>query len=158
MESNLDEEYTLVNKKHDSLEIQKTNLKGYFSSENSIQIKQYIGLNTDNPEGTQNFTLIKQSHLDRTRLKLYFMLYRIGNRHYININNTHVVEIKKFLMIKKMSIEMTECVAMVNSTLGEIIIDRCDMDMINKCIQITEKYLENNKTNTLVEYLEYMLS
>lgn len=148
------EEYTVINKRNNSLEIQKTNLNG----KSGIQIKQYIGLNTDNEHGTQNFTLIKHSAIDNTRLRLYFMLYRIGSRHYININNTHVVEIRKFLMIKKMSIEMTECVAIVNSALGEIVIDNCDMDMIHKCIQITEKYLENNKSNPLIEYIEYMMS
>lgn len=148
------EEYTLINKRNNSLEIQKTNING----KSGIQIKQYIGLNTDNEHGTQNFTLIKHSAIDNSRLRLYFMLYRIGSRHYININNTHVVEIRKFLMIKKMSIEMTECVAIVNSALGEIVIDHCDMDMIHKCIQITEKYMENNKSNPLIEYIEYMLS
>lgn len=156
-----DDKFTIVNKKQDTLELyeddsgesQTTN--GYFKNDNSkVYIKQYIGLNTNNKSGTQNFTLSKRT--DTKNFKLHFMLYKIHTRHYININNSHVIEIDKFLFIKRME-EYDGAVCMDNSLLGEIIIEKCDLDLINKCISIVEKYQSEHKRG-FFDYLEYLFA
>lgn len=148
-----DATFIIINKKHSSFEL-IGNSNGAFDI-NKVYTKEYIGVNTENRTGTQNYTLFK--FIDsKHKMKLHFMLYKIQSRHYININNQHLLELDKFLLIKSI-ISHSDTVCMVNSHIGELVIENCDLDLVNKCISIVEKYRQDNP-KTLFDYIEYLFS
>jgi hypothetical protein len=147
----MDSGFTIITKYKGNIEITDDTPK----SKNEVYIKEWIGLNSEHKTGTNSYTLYKYID-DNIKLKLNFMLYKIQKRHYINVNNTYLSELDKFLMIKNI-VSMSTTVYINNSQMGEVILENCDMDLINKCIGIIQVYQTNNP-RTFMDYIDFIFS
>jgi hypothetical protein len=146
--------FTIINNNNGVLETCDNYNKS--TEKNGLYIKQYIGINTNDKKGTLNYKMSMYG-IDSIILKLYITLYKIGKTSFININNVHVMEIKKFLMINKM-VQSNDCVMMKNINWGEIVIENCNIVMINKCIKLSEQYFNDNNKMTFMDYIEYIIT
>lgn len=147
----MDTEFTIVTKRQGNLEISDDGPK----SKNKVYIKEWVGINSEHKKGTHGYTLYKYLD-DGLKLKLHFMLYKIQTRHYINLNNTYLSELDKFLLINNI-VSFSDTVCIKNSQMGEIVLERCDMDLVNKCINIIQMY-QNNNPKTFMDYIDFLFS
>ena len=144
------DDFTIISKKGDNYELANCE-----DTLNKVYIKEYIGINSENSTGTQNYVIYK--YITPTeKLKLFFVLYKIQTRQYIYINNTHMMECSRFLQIENI-LSHSNAIIMKNVTVKEeIIIEKCDMDMIKKCINIVQEYKNRVPSKTFLDYLEYL--
>jgi hypothetical protein len=147
----INSDFTIVTKRQGNLEISDD----VPILKNKIYIKEWVGINSENKTGTHGYTLYKYTD-DNEKYKLHFMLYKIQKRHYININNTYISELDKFLMINNI-VCLTSTVCINNAQMGEIVLEGCDLDLVNKCLSIIQAYQENNP-KTFMDYIDFIFS
>lgn len=115
----------------------------------TLIIKQYTGINSDN-------FVIKKANGN----VLNFSFFKLNGIFYININNEHILDYKKFTKIQLIScIEegFTESVKINNLFFGEIIIKNCDTEIFMKALDIMNKYY-SNKTSLLSEIIYFLVN
>ena len=96
-----------------------------------ILIKHFIGTNTD------NFILKKSSGS-----QFKFSIFKINNIYYININDYHIIDYKKFTKIEQIIEEYGE-IKVRNKEFGEIVIPNCELDLFKKGLDIMDHFIKS---------------
>lgn len=110
-----------------------------------ILIKHFVGINTD------NFVLKKA---DGTEFK--FSFFKINGIYYINVNNYHIIDYKKFTNIQQIFKENGN-IKIKGKHFGEIEIKNCDLDLIKKGLGIMDEFIRTRTSfwKDLVNYIIY---
>lgn len=111
--------------------------------DDNIIVKQYTGVNTE------NFIIEKKNNK-----KIDFAFFKLNGIYYININNQHIIDYKKFINIQQISNEQ-DSVIIKNNSIGELIIPNCDLDIIHKSLSIMSNYMK--KKSYWFSELYYMI-
>lgn len=114
-------------------------------SDGDLIVKQYSGINTN----TENFIVEKKDGK-----KLDFAFFKINGLYYININNQHIIDYKKFINIQYITTD-DEHLKIKNNSIGEISIPNCDLDIIQKALSIMNNHMK--KKNTWYSDILYMI-
>ena len=138
----MEESYLLV--------CQKQNKKGDDTTEfkecdGKLIIKQFKGLNTDN-------FIIKKSN----EKKIQFSFFKINSIYYVNINNIHIIDYKRFISIQSMS-NIDNSVKIKNTYIGDFSIEDCDVEILTKALSVMNNFMKNKK-NTYKDFLDMILS
>lgn len=94
-----------------------------------ILIKHYYGSNCE------NYLLITE------RKRLLFSIFRLNNIHYINLNGEHIIEYNKFTNINYVRND-GNCVIINNAFVGDIILNMCDISLVEKALTILDKEMK----------------
>jgi hypothetical protein len=103
--------------------------------EGHLIIKHFTGINTDN-------FIIKK--LDGK--KLCFSFFKVNGVHYININGEHIIDYKRFTSIQFITKLTDNSVKIINTFIGELIIENCDTEMFQKALSIMSKHMKNKSS------------
>ena len=98
-------------------------------------IKQSYGINST------NFTIKKSN----SNLKLHFSFFKINGIHYINIDNTHIIDYKKFIKIQQISKIDEKSIKIRNLYIGEIVLEHCDVEIFSKALNIMNTFMKSKK-------------
>ena len=118
-----------------------------FDHENQILITQKNSQNTD------SFHL-KKKNIES--IYIDFSFFKINNVYYININNSYIIDYKKFLNIQKISQFDKNSLKIINTYIGEIIIEHCNIELFEKTLQIIARYM-NKRTSIFSDIIYYFL-
>lgn len=99
-----------------------------------ILIKHFTGINTD------NFIIKKYNNK-----KLDFSFFKLNNIYYININGHHIIDYRKFINIEEIS-KFNEDVKIKNSYIGEIILNNCDVDIVQKALEVMADWMKSKQS------------
>lgn len=108
------------------------NKNGTTDIEGDIKVIQYSGENTN----SENFILTKNNNK-----KIEFSFFKINGIYYININNQHIIDYKKFVNIQYITND-NDNVKMKINNIGEIIIPSCDLILLQKSLEVMNKYMK----------------
>lgn len=119
-----------------------------------LLIKQYSGINTDN-------FIIKKTE----GLEIRFSFIKLNGIYYVSINGEHIIDYKRFVKIEQISkIENTEeqdknieKIKIKNTYIGDIIINNCDTELIQKALTIMTDYMKN-KTNYISDFIRFVFT
>lgn len=119
-------------------------------NDGELIIKQYSGFNTD------NFIIKKFDGK-----QFCFSFFKINGIHYINIDNKHIIDYKKFVNIQHISNVESDnnlsSIKILNIHIGAIIINNCDIEIFSKALSVMNNYMKNHKSS-YISQLIYILN
>lgn len=116
-------------------------------NDGELIIKQYSGHNSDN-------FIIKK--FDGKQLS--FSFFKINGIHYVNIDNKHIIDYKKFVNIQHISnLEgETPAIKISNVHVGVLIIHNCDIEIFSKALSVMSNYMKNHKSSYFSQLMYIM--
>jgi hypothetical protein len=103
--------------------------------EGHLIIKHFTGINTDN-------FIIKK--LDGK--KLCFSFFKVNGVHYVNINGEHIIDYKRFTSIQFITKLSDSSIKIINTFIGELILENCDTEMFQKALSIMSKHMKGKSS------------
>jgi hypothetical protein len=137
----MDENFLIINnKKIDNIDITDSKEKlGDFI------FKQYSGLNTENFLFRKNNGCI-----------LHISLFKLNGIYYININNEHIIDYKRFKNIQCIS-QVENNIIIKNSYIGQLKISNCDVELFKKALFILAEWMKK-KSYWFTDFLYYFFA
>lgn len=138
-------EYLVIDKSKNQRGEDTTEFKEH---DGRLIIKQYSGLNSDN-------FIIKK--FDGKRF--CFSFFKLNGIHYISINGDHIIDYKTFINIQQISKVETErdTVKIKNGFIGDITIQNCDPEIIQKALKVMSTYMKN-KSSYFSDFMYFMFN
>jgi hypothetical protein len=96
-----------------------------------LLVKHFAGINTDN-------FIVKKIN----GKQMEFSFFKINNVYYVNINGHHIIDYKKFVIIKRIS-NVDSDVKIQNAYIGDIVLTNCDVDIVKKSLDVMAKWMKN---------------
>lgn len=130
-----------IKNKNDDILAEKE-LVGKFS------IKHYSGINTDN--------WVINKYVNGIKYGMSFSFFKLNKTQYVNINGEHIIEYSKFTCIEHVS-NGHECAIIKNVYVGDIILQKCDVDIVKKALEIMIKYITPKRTSKFIEFFTFIM-